>query len=91
MQSSKLSLRKWVIAMYLMTTNLKGVSSVKLSRDLGIAQKNAWHMMYRIGEAMPSDDRLFRGHVEADETYIADIEANKHDDKRSHVGADQST
>ena len=49
MQSSKLSLRKWVIAMYLMTTNLKGVSSVKLSRDLGIAQKNAWHMMYRIG------------------------------------------
>ena len=40
---------------------------------------------------MPSDDRLFRGHVEADETYIADIEANKHDDKRSHVGADQST
>ncbi len=31
------TLRKWVITMYLMTRNLKGVSSMKLHRDLGIA------------------------------------------------------
>ena len=73
MQSSKLSLRKWAIAIYLMTTNLKGVSSVKLGRDLGISQKSAWHMMHRIREAMRSDDPLFLGPVEADETYIGGI------------------
>ena len=72
MQSSKLSLRRWAIAIYLMTTNLKGVSSVKLGRDLGISQKSSWHMMHRIREAMRSDDPLFRGPVEADETYIGE-------------------
>ena len=86
MESSKLSLRKWVIAIYLMTTNLKGVSSVKLGRDLGISQKSAWHLMHRIREAMRSDDPLFRGPVEADETYIGGIEANRHESKRSHAG-----
>ena len=48
MQSSNLPLRKWAIAIFQMTTNLKGVSSMKLSRDLKIAQKNAWHLMHRI-------------------------------------------
>ena len=70
MQSSKLSLRKWAVAIYAMVTNLKGISSMKLHRELGIAQKNAWHLMHRIREAMRSDDPLFRGPVEADETYI---------------------
>lgn len=86
MQGSNLSLRKWAIAIYLMTTSLKGVSSMKLSRDLGIAQKNAWHLMHRIREAMRSDDTLFCGPVEADETYIGGIEANRHESKRSLAG-----
>ena len=54
--------------------------------DLGISQKSAWHMMHRIREAMRSDDPLFRGSVEADETFIGGIEANKHEWKRSHAG-----
>ncbi len=48
MQSSNLGLRTWIFAMYLMSTNLKGVSSMKLHRDLGITQKTAWHMTQRI-------------------------------------------
>ena len=36
MHDSKLSISKWAIAMYLYSTNLKGVSSMKLHRDLGI-------------------------------------------------------
>ena len=48
MQGSNLPMRKWAIAIYLVTTNLKGVSSMKLHRDLEIAQKNAWHMLHRI-------------------------------------------
>ena len=86
MQGSNLPLRKWAIAIYLMTTSLKGVSSLKLSRDLGIAQKNAWHLMHRIREAMRSDNPLFRGPVEADETFIGGLEANKHESERTHSG-----
>ena len=36
LQSSNISLDKWAIAFYLYMTNLKGVSSMKLHRDLGI-------------------------------------------------------
>ena len=43
LQSSNISLDKWAIAFYLYMTNLKGVSSMKLHRDLGITQKSAWH------------------------------------------------
>ena len=47
MQSSKLNYRTWALAIYLLTTNLKGVSSMKLHRDLGVTQKTAWHLAHR--------------------------------------------
>ena len=86
MQSSNLPLRKWVIAMYLMSTNLKGVSSMKLHRDLGITQKSAWYMAHRIRETWREDRDQFAGPVEVDETYIGGKEKNKHADKKLHAG-----
>ena len=86
LQSSKIPLSKWAIAFYLYSTNLKGVSSMKLHRDLGITQKSAWHMAHRIRESWDVVTEKFAGPVEADETYIGGKEGNKHASKKLHGG-----
>lgn len=60
MQRSRLPLRKWVFALHLSTTNLKGVSSMKLHRDLRITQSAAWYMQQRIraGWSLGSEELL---------------------------------
>ena len=77
MHSSKVGYQKWAIAIYLMTANLKGVSSLKLHRDIGVTQKTAWHMAHRIREVWEGDDdEVFAGPREVDEAYIGGKEAN---------------
>ena len=71
MEGSNLSLSKWAVAFYLVTTNLKGVSSMKLHRDLGITQKADWFMGHRIRETWKDEATVkFVGPVEADKTVI---------------------
>lgn len=72
MQSSKLSIQTWVLAVYLLNTELKGRASMKLHRDIGVTQKTAWHLAHRIRESWEKSGGtgMFGGPVEADETYI---------------------
>ena len=64
MHSSKLPLKAWGLALYTLVTNLKGVSSMKLHRDLGVTQKTAWHLAHRIRTAWKHDNEPFTGPVE---------------------------
>ena len=82
MDSSNIGYQKWAVAILLMTTNLKGLSSMKLHRDLGVTQKSAWFMAHRIRQAMSENGSLFAGPVEADETFVGGLEGNKHGNKK---------
>ncbi len=70
-EKSRLPLRKWVFAIYLFVTHLKGVSSMKLHRDLKITQKTAWFMLHRLRDSWGNSGlEKFAGPVEIDETYV---------------------
>ena len=73
-QDSKVPMRVWLQAMYLIAGSKKGISSNQLHRTLGVTLKTAWFMSHRIREAMRSGDNTMfgtgGGAVEVDETFI---------------------
>jgi transposase-like protein len=79
---SKLPLRKWYMAIYLLANTSKGISSVQLAKHVGVTQKTGWFMDHRIRSAMKQNKGQLFGKVEADETFIGGLSKNMHAKQR---------
>jgi transposase-like protein len=71
-EESRIPLKKWFLAIYLLTSLKKGLSSVQLGKYVGVTQKTAWFMLQRIRYAISQDsfNAPLKNIVEADETYV---------------------
>ena len=86
MERSNIGYQDWLFAFYLTATSLKGVSSMKLHRELGKTQKTAWYLAHRIRKAWScGNGNLFSGPSEVDETYIGGRARNMRKSQRKNL------
>ena len=94
MEGSNLGFQLWAIALFLFATNLKGISSMKLHRDLGVTRKTAWFLAHRIRETWQDTSAWFAwlpgfnpfdGSIEADETCVGGKRKNMSHEKRKEI------
>ncbi|PTT71112.1 MULTISPECIES: IS1595 family transposase [unclassified Chryseobacterium] len=82
-ENSKVSLRKWFMAIWLVTSHKKGISSIQLGKDIGVRQATAWFMLQRIRACFGIENsNELEGIVECDETFIGGKNKNRHKDKK---------
>jgi ribosomal protein L37AE/L43A len=68
----KLPLRQWFCAMYHLTQSKQGISSLELSRRLGITQNAAWKMKHKLAQVMLERNATKRleGKIQMDDAYL---------------------
>ena len=82
-ENSKISLQKWFLAIWLITSHKKGISSLQLAKDIDVTQKTAWFMLQRIRACYGIENHNeLEGTVECDETFIGGKNKNRHKNKK---------
>jgi transposase-like protein len=90
-EDSKIPLRKWLIAWYLICSSKKGISSLQLQRILELGSyRTALFMAHRIRHALKSESftEKLAGMIEADECFVPT--GTQSEDKRARNGTTQT-
>ena len=91
-ENTKLPLQKWFMAMYLISSHKKGISSHQLSRDIQVTQKTAWYILHKVRTLFRQyDTPALCGEIELDEMYLGGREINKHESKKTPNTQGRST
>lgn len=69
LHSTKLPLRVWLKAMWLILQSDKGMSSVRLAENLGVSQPTAWRMGHAL-RLMMAREHMLDGTVEVDHFHL---------------------
>ncbi|MCL2187966.1 MAG: IS1595 family transposase [Defluviitaleaceae bacterium] len=81
--NTKVPLQKWFLAIWLVTSHKKGISSMQLARDIDVTQKTSWFMLHRIRKCFGIENNHdLDNNVEADETYVGGKNKNRHKSKK---------
>jgi hypothetical protein len=77
-QDTKLPLRKWFLAMHLLTRDKQGISALQLKRDMGVSYETAWTVKQKIMEVMRVrvEEKKLEYHAVADDVYIGGKRSN---------------
>ena len=81
-EASKIKLAKWIMAIYLMGANKKGINACALGRQIKVNRKTAWFMLHRIRKALEDTDTKLSGIVQSDEAFCGGRNKNRHVDKK---------
>jgi transposase-like protein len=81
--NTKIELQKWFMAIWLVTSHKKGISSIQLSKDIDVTQKTAWFMLQRIRACFGiENNNELEGIIEADESFYGGKNKNRHANKK---------
>jgi hypothetical protein len=82
--NTKIELQKWFLAIWLITSHKKDISSVQLAKDIDVTQKTAWFLNHRIRACfgLENNENHLSGQIEVDETYVGGKNKNRHAHKK---------
>jgi transposase-like protein len=91
-ENSNIKLQKWFLAIWLLTSHKKGISSLQLAKDINVTQKTAWFMLQRIRKCLGfENNNALDNDVEVDETYDGRKNKNRHRNKKVRQSQGRST
>jgi transposase-like protein/ribosomal protein L37AE/L43A len=91
-ENTKIELRKWYLAGFLIVSSKGGISAKELQRQIGVTYKTAWYVNRRLREAMgiANDKYKLDGVITMDEAYFTGRENSVDTPKKRGRGTNKS-